>query len=473
MHKNFYILFILVIILTLYNTTYKKINANNQVSSPKDYIFVTKWGSKGTGDGQFSGVGKVYFLVTDEIIEKFKSKLSQEKLNCLKSIKHKELYWDDFAEIILFDFKFNDKEYREIIEEAAIYKPMPSDGPHDIEVDKEGYVYIPDCYNNRIQKFDSSGKFIMKWGSNGKDNGQFKSPDSIKIDSSGNIYVVDYFNGIQKFDSNGKFITRWGSDNITLCSDGYIYTKEHKDVIKKLELPHSDFPKSFSYTKQYYYIKKFDSNGKFVNKWLELNMNDNNLFYPKYLLGNMESDSEGNIYILLTTSFSVIPEKKLDKVSPWLRITGLVQCEEDLSPEIFKKIGKHPADKLMTELKNMNLDEEEFDIIMKYVEPCAGPGLVVFDSSGSVIKELNIDCPNLTIDSSGNLYVTYRDEHCIKKFDSNGNLITTLGSEGSGDGQFKWPEAVAVDSLGNLYVMDTGNFRVQKFAPNPEYKPNK
>ena len=70
-----------------------------------------------------------------------------------------------------------------------------------------------DNLNGRIQKFDSNGKFITKWGSNGTDNGQFRVPGEISIDPSNRVvYVVDTENDrIQKFDSNGKFITKWGS----------------------------------------------------------------------------------------------------------------------------------------------------------------------------------------------------------------------------------------------------------------------
>ncbi len=38
------------------------------------------------------------------------------------------------------------------------------------------------------------------------------------------------------------------------------------------------------------------------------------------------------------------------------------------------------------------------------------------------------------------------------------------GTEGSGDGQFQTPEDLAVDSLGNVYVVDGEVHRVQKFT---------
>ena len=69
-----------------------------------------------------------------------------------------------------------------------------------------------DYDNSRIQKFNSSGTFITKWGSSGSGDGQFAEPQGIAVDSSGNVYVADHYNNrIQKFDSSGTFITKWGS----------------------------------------------------------------------------------------------------------------------------------------------------------------------------------------------------------------------------------------------------------------------
>ena len=40
-----------------------------------------------------------------------------------------------------------------------------------------------------------------------------------------------------------------------------------------------------------------------------------------------------------------------------------------------------------------------------------------------------------------------------------------MGPEGSGDGEFYHPAGIALDGAGNVYVADTYNNRIQKFAP--------
>ena len=64
-------------------------------------------------------------------------------------------------------------------------------GPSGIAADNSGNVFVADTWNNRIQKFDSNGNFITKWGSFGFDDGAFFDPYGIAVDNSGNVFVAD------------------------------------------------------------------------------------------------------------------------------------------------------------------------------------------------------------------------------------------------------------------------------------------
>ncbi len=75
-----------------------------------------------------------------------------------------------------------------------------------IAVDGEGHVYVADYGNNRVQKFDSKGDFLAKWGNRG--NGHFIGPVDIALDGQGNVYVVEAdSNRVQKFDNTGQFLS--------------------------------------------------------------------------------------------------------------------------------------------------------------------------------------------------------------------------------------------------------------------------
>jgi hypothetical protein len=73
------------------------------------------------------------------------------------------------------------------------------------------------------------------------------------------------------------------------------------------------------------------------------------------------------------------------------------------------------------------------------------------------------------VDSFGNVYVVDTVNNRIQKFTSSGVYITQWGSLGTGNGQFYWPVGITVDSAGNVYVADTHNSRIQKFTSNGTY----
>jgi sugar lactone lactonase YvrE len=79
----------------------------------------------------------------------------------------------------------------------------------------------------------------------------------------------------------------------------------------------------------------------------------------------------------------------------------------------------------------------------------------------------------IAIDASGNLYVADSDNCTIRKVTSEGAVTTlagTAGTYGYADGTgtaalFDWPEGIAVDASGNIYVADNGNSLIRKITP--------
>ena len=84
---------------------------------------------------------------------------------------------------------------------------------------------MADYDNNRVEKFDSNGKYLTQWGSYGTSNGQFEGPSGIAVDSSNNVYVADIGNNnrIEKFSSSGNYLTQWGSSG---SGNGQFYSPQ-------------------------------------------------------------------------------------------------------------------------------------------------------------------------------------------------------------------------------------------------------
>ena len=113
------------------------------------------------------------------------------------------------------------------------------------------------------------------------------------------------------------------------------------------------------------------------------------------------------------------------------------------------------------------------DVEERYIFTFAGTGLtggVVGD--GGPPAEAQLSRPaGLALDGSGNLYVAENVTHRIRRIDADG-VITTIagtGERGSGgdggpatEAQFFFPDDLAVDGSGNLYVADKNNNRIRR-----------
>lgn len=109
------------------------------------------------------------------------------------------------------------------------------------------------------------------------------------------------------------------------------------------------------------------------------------------------------------------------------------------------------------------------------ISTVAGTGTSSFSGDGLVASQAQVYQPQaVTTDAAGNLYVLDLGNLRIRKVDGTTSVITTIAGTGSygdsGDGgaatsaKFTNPVAIAVDSLGNVYVADSEANRIRKFS---------
>ncbi len=83
--------------------------------------------------------------------------------------------------------------------------------PTGIAFGANGDLYISDGYvNARVIKFNRDGEYITHWGKKGTGDGEFNLVHDVCLDSQERVYVADRTNQrVQIFDSNGKFLGKW------------------------------------------------------------------------------------------------------------------------------------------------------------------------------------------------------------------------------------------------------------------------
>lgn len=86
--------------------------------------------------------------------------------------------------------------------------------PNDVLVAPNGDIYVADGHSantdNRIIKYNSEGEYIMEWGSVGSEDGEFRVPHALAMDSLGRLFVADRGNSrTQLFDELGNHLMTW------------------------------------------------------------------------------------------------------------------------------------------------------------------------------------------------------------------------------------------------------------------------
>jgi hypothetical protein len=268
------------------------------------YEFVMKWGTPGTGEGQFNGL---YDVAVD----------SNDNVYVADSLNHRIQKFNSTGGFILewgssgtgngqFNYPWclavdsNDNVYVADSLNHRVQKFNSTGGfvtkwgtlgtgdgqlnrPFGVAVDSNDNVYVADFWNHRVQKFNSTGGFILKWGTLGTGDGQLNGTRGIAIDSNDNVYVGDYYNyRVQKFNSTGGFVLEWGSSG---TGDGQFSRTQGLCVDSNDDVFVADFDS--------HRVQKFNSTGGFVLKWGTLGTGDGQFNGT----AGVAADPNGNIYV--------------------------------------------------------------------------------------------------------------------------------------------------------------------------------
>ncbi len=186
-----------------------------------DRRFLTAWGSKGRGAGQFD---TPIDLVVDEqgrvyVLDSFRNALSTDQKTGAVQV-----------------FDADGRFLAEWGERGS--EPAQLRGPFGIGLDSDGTLLVAEFDNNRVQRFTPEGELLDGWGGPGSGDGQFAYAMDAAVDAAGRVFVTDYANHrVQVFDRDGQFLAAWGEPgteagqfisalSVAVGGDGAVYVTD-------------------------------------------------------------------------------------------------------------------------------------------------------------------------------------------------------------------------------------------------------
>ncbi|MGE5531803.1 MAG: SMP-30/gluconolactonase/LRE family protein, partial [Bacteroidota bacterium] len=193
-------------------------------SAKETYVFDLKFGSRGTGNGQFTsnvGLSIVSGLVAvadcdNHRIELFDSDGNYQAQFGGMALPYQPVIVSGGGYYVLSYGSSNVTAHNASglvmgSLASAGSGPQQIQSPRGIALNPTTHMlYIADTENNRISQWTTGGVFVRTFGTEGTGDGQLKLPYGVALDAAGNVYVADTDNHrIQKFSGTGDYLAKW------------------------------------------------------------------------------------------------------------------------------------------------------------------------------------------------------------------------------------------------------------------------
>jgi len=357
--------------------------------------------------------------------------------------------------------------------------------PYSVAVDSVGNIYIGDNGNARIRKV--SNGVITTVAGNGTsgfsgDSGPATSAQlnlsimgAVLVDSVGNLYIADTGNGRIRKVSNGVITTVAGNGTLGFSGDNGPATSAQLAYPWGLAMDSTgnlyvaDWGNDGVRKVSNGVITSVAGNGTHGFSGDNGPANSAQLYDPQ----GVAVDSAGNLYITDTANYRI--RKVSNGVITTVAGNG-TPVSGDNGPASSAQLDP-PIGVAVDSAGNLYVADNNSQRIRKVsngvITAVAGNGTRGFSGDNGPATSAQLNNPQgVAVDSAGNLYIADWGNARIRKV-SNGAITTVAGNgtQGfSGDNgpatsaQLNYPQGVAVDSAGNLYVADIGNARVRKVS---------
>ena len=309
--------------------------------------------------------------------------------------------------------------------------------PTGVAVDGQGDVYIADSYNNLIRKVDGDGLITTIAGS-GRIFGFFEEPDEDDVGDGGPATEA-------KLD--------WPI-GVTVDSDGSVYVADvGHNRVRKLTRMGSE-----------YVISTIAGTGDDGDEDGDGNIGDGGPATEAQLSAprGVAVDEAGNVY------FADTGNNRIRRIDSDGMITTVAGDEFTMGAQLSVPRGiavDADGDLYVADTGNNQVHRLD-DGSLTTIAGAAGLG-----DGGPAIDARLLEPKGIALLEDGTLYLTDSSNNRVRKVDTEGVITTFAGTGEQGDGgdggpateaQLYYPTGITVDSTGNVYISDTRNNRVRK-----------
>jgi sugar lactone lactonase YvrE len=272
--------------------------------------------------------------------------------------------------------------------------------------------------------------YADQFGAPGPGNGQLNLPVGEALDSSGNLWVADYYNNrIEKFSPAGEFLASytdggqlshpWGIAIEQSTGDLYVTDQGHNRVVV-LSPSGSQ-------------VRTIEGVGEHA-----LNLPEGITIGPS-----------GGVWIV---DYGNSRLEEFTSTGTFERVVGSSGSSEGHFSAPYE-VAFSGTKMYVTDCGNNRID--------KFSSATYAPE-GSFGASGTGNGQFN--CPHSIAIGSGTIYVSDANNNRVQEFNEKGEYLAQFGSGGSSSGQFSLPRGLAVTSAGVIYIADSNNNRVSVWS---------